>query len=181
MLQAPFWPLKKNSGNTNIFTYNLSTKRFTRITDHYGIDTEPDWLPDSSALVFTSSRSGGPQIFRRSVAGGSVKRLTYEGDYNARAKVLPDGKGMVMVHKRGGIYHIALQSFLGEAVDILTSTEMDESPSVAPNGRMLIYATQRNRRGVLAAVSVEGREIFFPASNGDVREPAWSPFMPSKF
>jgi TolB protein len=59
---------------------------------------------------------------------------------------------------------------------VLTETDLDESPSIAPNDSLLIYATQVNGRGILAGVSIDGGVRFnLPATEGDVREPAWSP------
>jgi TolB protein len=106
----------------------------------------------------------------------SIERLTFEGDYNANASLLPDGSGLVMVHRRNGIFHIALLNLDRGRLNVLTETSLDESPSIAPNGSMLIYATRVGEEGILAAVSIDGGVKFnLPSSDGDVREPAWSP------
>jgi TolB protein len=127
-------------------------------------------------LVFTSNRGGQPQIYQLRLADFQIQRLTFEGDYNAKASVLKDGSGMVMVHRREGIFHIALLDLKRGILSVLTQTSLDESPSVAPNGSMLIYATQESGEGILAAVSIDGGVRFnLPSSDGDVREPAWSP------
>jgi TolB protein len=147
-----------------------------RITRHYGIDTEPSWRADGEAIVFTSNRGGKPQIYQMLLADLSIERLTFEGDYNAKASLLPDGSGLIMVHRRQGIFHIALLNLQSGRLRVLTETALDESPSIAPNGSMLIYATQVDGEGILAAVSIDGGVRFnLPSSEGDVREPAWSP------
>jgi TolB protein len=163
-------------GNPDIYVLNLQTRRLRRVTRHYGIDTEPSWTADGKSLIFTSNRGGQPQIYQLRLADFQVQRLTFEGDYNAKASLLKDGSGLVMVHRRNGIYHIALLDLNRGRLSVLTETNLDESPSVAPNGSMLIYATQDKGEGILAAVSIDGGVKFnLPSSEGDVREPAWSP------
>jgi len=163
-------------GNPEIYILNLQTRRLRRITRHYGIDTEPSWTTDGEAIIFTSNRGGKPQIYQMRLRDFQIERLTFEGDYNAKASLLPDGSGLVLVHRRNGIFHISYLDLRYGRLTVLTETELDESPSVAPNGSMLIYATQLRDQGILAAVSIDGGVKFnLPASEGDVREPAWSP------
>lgn len=165
-------------GSPDIYVMDLATRKLRRITTHFAIDTEPAWMPDGKHLVFTSDRGGKPQIYKVELATGYVERVTFEGDYNARARVLPDNLGMVMVHRSNGNFHIAVQDFKRDRVEVLTTTELDESPSVAPNASMLLYATKHNGKGVLAAVSVDGGVKYrLPSKFGDVREPAWSPYL----
>ena len=165
-------------GSPDIYLMNLATKRLTRVTRHYAIDTEPAWMPDGRSLLFTSDRGGRPQIYRYDLVSGSTERVTFEGAYNARARVAQDGRNVVMVHQQSGKFHIALLDLVTNRLQILTSTELDESPSIAPNGSMVLYATKYAERGILSAVSVDGGVKFrLPSRDGDVREPAWSPYM----
>ena len=165
-------------GNPEIYTYDFAGRQLRRVTRHHAIDTEPSWTPDGSGLVFTSDRGGKPQIYRVDLASGLTERITFEGDYNARPRLLPDGKHMVFIHRRQGRFHVALLELEKDRLRILTETNLDESPSIAPNGSMLIYATQARGQGILAVVSIDGRVKYrLPSSAGDVREPAWSPFM----
>ena len=183
---APAWSPDGNTmamvlskdGSPDIYLMDLATKRLTRITRHYAIDTEPAWMPDGKSLLFTSDRGGRPQIYRYDLRTGTTERVTFEGSYNARARVAQDGRNVVMVHQQDGRFHIALLDLVTNRVQVLTSTELDESPSIAPNGSMVLYATKYAERGILAAVSVDGGVKFrLPAREGDVREPAWSPYM----
>lgn len=163
-------------GNPDIYILDLQTRRLRRLTRHYGIDTEPSWTPDGESIIFTSNRGGQPQIYQLRLADFQIQRLTFEGDYNAKASLLKDGSGLIMVHRRDGIFHIAMLDLNRGRLTVLTETSLDESPSVAPNGSMLIYATQVEGEGILAAVSIDGGVKFnLPSSEGDVREPAWSP------
>jgi TolB protein len=165
-------------GSPDIYLMDLASKRLQRLTRHWAIDTEPAWMPDGKTLRFTSDRGGRPQIYRYDLASGRTERVTFEGTYNARARVAQDGRNVVMVHQRDGKFHIALLDLVTNRLQVLTSTALDESPSIAPNGSMLLYATKLGNRGILAAVSVDGGVKFrLPAREGDVREPAWSPYM----
>jgi TolB protein len=165
-------------GNPEIYVLDLPSGQFTRMTRHFAIDTEPNWMPDGKSLVFTSDRGGKPQIYQLTLATGQVDRLTFDGDYNARPRVSPDGKTLVMVHRSRGVFHIATMDINTGRMRVLTETRLDESPSIAPNGAMLMYATKRGDKGILAAVSLDaGVKYNLPSQQGDVREPAWSPFF----
>ena len=164
-------------GNPEIYIMDLATKVLTRITNHYAIDTEPDWMPDGKSLVFTSDRGGSPQIYQVELASGKTKRLTFEGRYNAGADVSPDGSSMVMVHRANKGYQIVWYEFRTGRIIELTQSNLDESPSIAPNGAMLLYATKEKGNAELAAVAIDGGfQYRLPSANSDVREPAWSPF-----
>lgn len=165
-------------GNPEIYVLDLQQRRLSRITHHFGIDTEPSWSPDGQSLIFTSDRGGQPQIYSIYLPTRDVTRLTFEGRYNARGRLTQDGRFLAMVHQTNGSFHIAVQDLRTGRVDLLTETFMDESPTIAPNGSIILYATQEGVRGVLSAVSLDGRVKFrLPSSDGDVREPAWSPFQ----
>lgn len=164
-------------GNPEIYLYRFATKTFTRLTNHFSIDTEPNWVSDGKSLIFTSDRGGAPQIYKLNIASRKVERLTFNGSYNARPRLAADDRTLVMVHRSQGLFHIASQDLVTGDLRILTQTRLDESPTVAPNGAMLMYATKRGNKGVLAAVSIDaGSRFLLPSRRGDVREPAWSPF-----
>ncbi|MYA18503.1 MAG: Tol-Pal system beta propeller repeat protein TolB [Gammaproteobacteria bacterium] len=166
-------------GNSEIYTLDLASGELRRITRWpTAIDTEPSWTADGDGLIFTSDRSGKPQIYRIGLDKLLEERLTFEGDYNARARLLPNGRHLVYVHRRERVYHIAWQDLERDTVRVLTQTALDESPSLSPNGVMMIYATQDLGRGILAVVSIDnGFRYLLPEAAGDVREPAWSPFL----
>src|SRR3989344_4581083 len=159
-------------GNPEIYLFDLATRSLRRLTSHPAIDTEPAWSPDGRYLVFTSDRAGKPQIYRMSAEGGEAERLTFEGDYNARASYSPDGKMLTLVSRQEGLYHIATLRLDTRALQVLTDTALDESPSFAPNGRLIIYATEVRGRGLLASVSADGRvRQLYRFAEGEVRGP----------
>ena len=164
-------------GNAEIYVLTLRSRALRRITNDPAIDTEPAWSPDGRTLVFTSDRAGRPQLYRVSADGGRATRLTFEGEYNARASYAPDGRSLTLVSAYRNQFRIATLRLDSGALQVLTDTTLDESPSFAPNGRMILYATEVRGRGVLASISAEGRtRQLYRFEQGDVREPAWSPY-----
>lgn len=164
-------------GNPDIFVMDVARRSLRALTRHWAIDTEPAWSPDGKSLVFTSDRGGSPQIYRVSVGGGEPSRVTFENDYNARASFSPDGRHLTMVTRVNGQFRIGLLDLGKGDFRVMTTGRLDESPSFAPNGSMIIYATQTGGRGVLAAVSTDGRvQQRLRLQQGDVREPVWSPY-----
>jgi len=156
---------------------NTTTKRLKRLTEHRSIDTEPVWSSDGRSIIFTSDRSGSPQLYEVSAEGGRPKRLTFEGNYNSAANVSPDGRYIAMVHGDRGQYKIAQLDRETGNLTVLTDASLDESPSFSPNGKMLLYASTLGNNGLLFAVSIDGRAKHkLSDQDGDIREPVWGPF-----
>ena len=171
------------SGSPDIHVLDLVSDELRRLTSGPGIDTEPAWSPDGRTLVFTSDRSGGrPQLFRIPATGDRPpERLTFTGRYNARATFSPDGSRIAFVHETGGEYRIAVMAFEDGQIDVLTNGSLDESPTFAPNGRLILYATTERGRSALAAVSIDGRfRQRLSINETGVRNPAWSPQQPRR-
>jgi TolB protein len=165
--------------NLDIYILDLATQALTRVTSNEAIDTEAEWTPDGKALYFTSDRAGSPQIYRVNLADPSdVQRVTYTNGYNARPRLSPDGKLLAMVTQDRG-YRIAVMDLGNRNLRMLTNGRQDESPSFAPNGAVIIYASEDRGPGSLAMVSSDGRyQERLRSEQGDVREPAWSPYPP---
>ena len=162
------------SANSQIYVINADGTGLQQVSFSSGIDTEPEWAPDGSAIYFTSNRGGGPQIYRMASTGGEAKRITFEGSYNVSPHISPDGKLLTYVKQDAKGFRIAVQDLATGQVQTLSETTQDESPSFAPNGRMILYATNIGGKGSLAAVSADGRvKQRLTDNGGDVREPSW--------
>ncbi|MDC1208184.1 Tol-Pal system beta propeller repeat protein TolB [Litorivicinus sp.] len=165
-------------GNPELYVANLRTGELTRMTKHFAIDTEASWSPDGRSILFTSSRGGKPQLYMMNVASKTIKRVTFDGDYNSNGAFTPDGESIVFVHRTAKRFHIAQMNLITRQISILTETDLDESPSVAPNGTMVIYATSNNEKSLLGLVSMDGRvRVRLPSVSESVREPTWSPYF----
>jgi len=167
-------------GNLDIYVLELASQALTRITTDEAIDTEPEWSKDGSRLYFTSDRAGSPQIYQVAVGGAhEAQRVTFANSYNARPRLSPDGASLALVTLDRGNFRIATLDLKTHNLRVLTDGRQDESPSFAPNGALLMYATQDRGHGTLATVSSDGRfQQRLRSDQGDVREPAWSPFPP---
>lgn len=170
--------VSSDGGSPDLYLYEFSTGRSTQLTRTNYINTEPSFSPDSNSLVFTSERGGRPQIYKMDLASKRIERLTFEGNQNLKAQYSSDGRFLVFVHQYQGSFHVAAMDLASRSIRVLTQTNLDESPSVAPNGTMLVYATQKGGRRVLAWVSLDGQVTGeMPSVHGDVIEPAWSPYL----
>jgi len=165
-------------GIAQIYSIELESNRITRLTRSGAIDTEPRFSQDGQFIYFTSDRGGSPQIYRMAANGSGITRLTFNGDYNVTPRPSPDGRQLAYVSRRNGRFQVQILDLATGQELTITDTYNDESPSFAPNGRMLLYATQVSGRNVLALASTDGRfRARIPNVSGDVNEPTWGPHM----
>lgn len=170
--------LSKGAANPNIYILNLTNGSVKQITNDLAINTEPTWAPDDQSLIYTSDRGGAPQIYQVNINGGNTQRLTYDGNYNATPSYTSDGKSVVFLHRDGGTYNVALMDLASGQMTQITQGEMTQSPSVAPNGKMVVFAVENGSHGILGIASTDGKiNLRLPDLHGSVQEPAWSPFL----
>lgn len=165
-------------GGSQIFLINADGTGLQKLSQTTGIDTEPGFSSDGQSIIFTSDRGGSPQIYQMPVTGGKAERLTFEGTYNVSPQYSPDGRSFVFIQRNGDRFNVAVQNLTTRQVQVLSDTRHDESPSFAPNGKMILYATEAKNRGVLIAISGDGKtRQQLSTSSGDIREPAWGPLL----
>ncbi|HTR00819.1 MAG TPA: Tol-Pal system beta propeller repeat protein TolB [Candidatus Acidoferrum sp.] len=169
-------------GDPDVYVMDMRTRQLRKITTHFAADTEPSWTPDGKSLIYTSEQSGQfrPQIYQVNLDTLWTERVTFDGTFNAKATMLADGKNIVLIHRGevGDDFHVSVMNLEKGTLRVLTDTSLDESPTVAPNGHMIMYSSKVGERNILNAVSINGRVKYeLPVKEGDVREPAWSPFM----
>lgn len=168
-------------GVAQLYSVGADGSGLTRLTSSQSIDTEASWSPDGRTILFTSDRGGSPQIYRMSSSGGPAERVTFEGTYNVTPRWSPDGRSFCFIQRNSGRYNVAIQDLGSREAVLLTDGRNDSSPTFSPNGRMILYASEHNSRGVLAAVSRDGRiKQRFTDNGGNVREPAWGPLSKSR-
>ena len=185
---APAWSPNGNQlamvlskdGNPNIYIKHLKSNKLSQLTQGGAIDTEPTWSHDGKFIYFTSDRGGRPQIYRINVQSKKVNRVTFDGHYNARPSITADGQQLVTLHRGdAGTYSIAIENLATQQLQILSQGNYVQSPSIAPNGSLVVFSNKEaGDHYFLSVVSTDGKVQWnLPASLGNVREPAWSPFL----
>lgn len=164
-------------GGSQLYAIDANGGEPKRLTQSSSIDTEPAFSPDGKFIYFVSDRGGAPQIYRMGASGGNTERVTFSGNYNISPALSPDGKYLAYVSRVGGAFKLQVMELSGGTVTQITDTSADESPSFAPNSRLIVYATQQQGKEALMTTTLDGKiKARLAGANGDIREPDWGPF-----
>jgi TolB protein len=165
-------------GGSQLYTIDANGGEPRRLTQSSGIDTEPVFAADGRTIYFVSDRGGAPQIYRMAASGGVPERVTFTGGYNISPAVSPDGRWLAYISRVGGAFKLQVMELASGTVNSITDTTSDESPSFAPNGKLIVYATQQQGREALMTTTLDGRiKARLAGQGGDIREPDWGPFQ----
>ncbi len=165
-------------GGSQLYLIGADGQGPQRVTQSASIDTEAAWSPDGRTLYFVSDRGGAPQIYTVPASGGQPRRVTFQGSYNISPAISPDGRYMAYISQVDAGYRLHLMELTTGKITALTDTRDDESPSFAPNSKLIIYATRAQGRDVLMTTSLDGRiKARLATTQVDVREPVWGPLL----
>jgi len=166
------------SGGSQIYSLALNGGEPRRLTQSSSIDTEPAFSADGRSIYFVSDRGGSPQIYRMNASGGNADRISFTGSYNISPVLSPDGRLMAYVSRVGSGFKLQVMDLSSGSVTPITDTFADESPSFAPNSRLIVYATQQQGKEALMTTTIDGKiKARLQGAGGDIREPDWGPFQ----
>lgn len=165
-------------GGSQLYAIDADGGEPRRLAQSSSIDTEPAYAPDGKSIYFVSDRGGAPQIYKMPASGGNAERVTFTGSYNISPVISPDGRWLAYISRVSGAFKLHVMELAGGAVSAITDTSADESPSFAPNSRLIVYATQQQGREALMTTTLDGKlKARLTGQGGDIREPAWGPFQ----
>ncbi len=183
---APVWAPDGNQlvatlsrdGGSQLYAISAAGGEPRRLTQSASIDTEPAFSPDGKSIYFVSDRGGSPQIYRMAAGGGNVERVTFTGSYNISPAISPDGRWLAYISRIGGAFKLHLMELAKGTFVAITDTSADESPSFAPNSKLIVYATQQQGAEALLTTTLDGKiKARLTGAVGDIREPDWGPFQ----
>lgn len=168
----------EKGGNSDIYVMDLRSRSSTRITTDPAIDTSPSFSPDGSKIVFNSDRGGQAQLYIMNADGSGVRRISYGGGRYTTPVWSPRGDFIAFTKQTGGEFHIGVMRADGGDERLLTTSYLDEGPTWAPNGRVLMFSRESaNGNSRLWTVDITGRILRPAAYQGAASDPAWSPLL----
>ena len=165
-------------GSSQLYRISSQGGQPVRLMQSSGIDTEPVFSADGQTIYFVSDRGGSPQIYKVASSGGQAQRVTFSGNYNISPSVSADGRWLAYISRIGGAFKLHVMELESGTVSAITDTNDDESPSFAPNSRLLVYATKQGGREALMTTTLDGKiKARLAGQGGEIREPDWGPYQ----
>jgi TolB protein len=168
----------ERAGNIDVYSMDLRTRETRRLTTDPSIDTSPSFSPNGGQIVFNSDRGGSAQLYVMNADGSGVHRISFgQGRYTTPVWS-PKGDFIAFTKQTGSTFHIGVMRPDGSDERLLTSSYLDEGPTWAPNGRVLMFERgDPSANAHLWMVDITGRilkAVPYPTSASD---PAWSPLL----
>ena len=174
------YSLEKN-GNTDIYQMDARSGAQRALTNAPSIETSPSYSPDGQQIVFESDRSGSPQLYIMGANGGEPRRISFGDGRYGTPVWSPRGDMIAFTRQVGGKFHIGVMRTDGSEEKMLTESFLDEGPSWAPNGRVVMF-TRVTPGGDgaprLNSVDITGRNMRPVQFNGAASDPDWGPLLP---
>ncbi len=168
----------ERSGNSDIYLMDLQSRKAQRLTSDPAIDTSPSFSPDGGRLVFNSDRGGAPQLYVMSSDGSGAARISFGSGRYTSPVWSPAGDFIAFTKQTGNTFHIGVMRPDGSDERLLTTSYLDDSPTWAPNGRVLMFSRETpGGPSRLWTVDVTGRILRPAPYPGSGSDPAWSPLL----
>ena len=165
-------------GGSQLFAIDANGGEPRRLAQSGSIDTEPAYSPDGKNIYFVSDRGGAPQIYRMGASGSNAERVTFTGSYNISPALSADGRWLAYISRVNGAFKLHVMELATGAMNAITDTSADESPSFSPNSRLLVYATSVQGREALMTTTLDGKiKARLAGQSGDIRESDWGPYQ----
>ena len=169
-----------SGGATDIYLLDLATRVMRRLTNSPGIDTAPSFAPDGSKIAFESDRGATQQIYVMDPDGSNQQRISFgEGSYGTPVWS-PKGDLIAFTRRVRGQFYIGVMRPDGTEERLLTTSYLDEGPTWAPNGRVIMFFREPpGSDGAPQLFTVDvfgGGEQPVPTKFG-ASDPAWSPLL----
>lgn len=163
-------------GQPDIYLYNVSTKKYTRVTKYRGIDVSGQFMNDS--IVFVSDRLGYPNVFSKNIDNDEVEQMVYYGKSNSACSV----NGEYIVYKARessnafskNTFNLHLISTNTDFIRRLTATGVNEFPRFSKDGDAILFIKNYKAQSSLGIIRLNhNKNYLFPLKYGKIQSMDW--------